>query len=258
MSEPERLGKRERHDLILNELSTSAAIRVSELASRLGVSGETIRRDLAELGAARLVSRTYGGATIRPFATEPTISERGLTFVEERSRIGHAAARRVEAGQVVMIDGGSTTYQVARHLAQIARNLVVITNCVGVASVAGVNPTFRVVLCPGTYDVREGSVLGEDTVEYLERFNANVAIVGASALTQNGPCDAIPGAAMVKRVMLRRSSEAVLVADRSKFGHTALQTVCRFDELSEIITDSAPPEEIAAAIRFAGTRLSVV
>ena len=258
MSEAERLGKRERHDLILNELSTSAAIRVSELASRLGVSGETIRRDLAELGEARLVSRTYGGATIRPFANEPTITERGLSFVEERSRIGHAAAMRVETGHVVMIDGGSTTYQVARHLAQLARNLVVITNCVAVASVASVNPTFRVILCPGTYDVREGSVLGEDTVEYLERYNANIAIIGATALTSNGPCDAISGAAMVKRVMLRRSTEGLLAVDSSKFGQAALQTVCGFDQLAEIVTDSAPPEDIAAAIRLAGTRLSLV
>lgn len=258
MSEIERLSKRERHDLILGEIRTAAAIRVSDLATRLGVSGETIRRDLAELGEAGLVSRTYGGATIRLLTSEPTIVERGLAFVEERSRIGGAAAARVEAGQIVMIDGGSTTYHVARHLAQIARDLVVITNSASIASLVGMNPTFRVILCPGTYDAREGSVLGEDTVEYLSRFNANVAIFGASALSVNGPCDAISGAAEVKRVMLRRASEAILVADSSKFGRTALETVCGFDALAEVVTDAAPPGDIVAAIDVAGVRLSVV
>lgn len=258
MSEHERLGKRERHDLILGEIRASAAIRVSELAERFGVSGETIRRDLAELGEAGLVSRTYGGATIRPMTSEPTISERGLSFVEERARIGHAAAARVERGQTVMIDGGSTTYQAARHLAQLTKDLVIITNSVSVASIADMNPTFHVILCPGRYDLREASVLGEDTLDYLSRFNANFAIIGASALSADGPCDAIPGSAAVKRTMLSRASEAILVIDQSKFARTALQTVCPFEALGEIITDGHPPDEIGAAIRNAGTKLSVV
>lgn len=258
MSDIERLSKRERHELILREIRTEAAIRVSDLAARLGVSGETIRRDLAELGEAGLLSRTYGGATIRLLTSEPAVAERGLAFVEERSRIGHAAATRVEPGQIVMIDGGSTTYQVARHMAQIARDVVVITNSVSIAAVAGMNPTFRAILCPGTYDTREGSVLGEDTVAYLSRFNANVAILGASTLSVDGPCDAISGAAEVKRTMLQRSSEAILVVDSRKFGRTALETVCGFDDLSEIITDAPPPADIGSAAEAANVRLCVV
>lgn len=258
MSDIEKLGKRERHDLILNEIRTSAAIRVSELASRLGVSGETIRRDLAELGQTGLISRTYGGATIRPMASEPTVGERGLAYVEERSRIGAAAARRIEDGQIVMIDGGTTTWQVARHLAQAARDLTVITNSAAIASAVGVNPNFRVILCPGTYDAREGSVLGEDAVEYLERFNAHLAVIGATGLAESGPSDAIAGAAVFKRAMLRRAAESLLVIDHSKFGRTALQTVCPLDALGEIVTDAEPPDALGRAIRAAGVRVSVV
>lgn len=257
VSEIEKLGKRERHDLILNEIRTSAAIRVSELASRLGVSGETIRRDLAELGEAGLIARTYGGATIRPMTSEPTVGERGLAFVEERSRIGAAAARRIEDGQIVMIDGGSTTWQVARHLSQAARDLTVITNSAAIASAVGVNPNFRVILCPGTYDAREGSVLGEDAVEYIERFNAHIAIIGATGLTESGPSDAIAGAAIFKRAVLRRSAGSMLVIDHSKFGRTALQTVCPLDALDEIVTDAVPSGELAEAVRAAGIKVTV-
>ncbi|MGE0211385.1 MAG: DeoR/GlpR family DNA-binding transcription regulator [Parvibaculaceae bacterium] len=258
MSDIEKLGKRERHDLILNEIRTAAAIRVSELAGRLGVSGETIRRDLAELGQTGLISRTYGGATIRPLTSEPTVSERGLAFVEERSRIGAAAARRIEDGQIVMIDGGTTTWQVARHLTQAARDLTVITNSAAIASAVGLNPNFRVILCPGTYDAREGSVLGEDAVEYLQRFNAHLAVIGATGLAESGPSDAIAGAAVFKRAMLGRAAESMLVIDRSKFGRTALQTVCPLDALGLIITDAEPPEALADAIRRAGVTLAVV
>ena len=135
-----RLSKKERHDLILAEIQAHAAIRISDLAQRVGVSGETIRRDLAELGEAGLLNRTYGGATVRPLVSEPGISERGRVLVEERSRIGSAAAGRVKAKEVVMIDGGSTTYQVARHLAQMTRDITLITNSVTIAAVAGANP----------------------------------------------------------------------------------------------------------------------
>ena len=146
-----RLTRKERHELILSEIRKSGAIRISKLAKRIGVVGETIRRDLIELGDAGLINRSYGGATISLVTTEPVITERGLTMVEERARIGRAAAELVENAQVVMIDGGSTTYEVARNLAQFRRDLVVITNSVGIAAVAGGNPTFRVILCPGIW-----------------------------------------------------------------------------------------------------------
>ena len=125
--EQSRLSKKERHELILSEVRRSASIRVSRLALRLGVAGETIRRDLIELGDAGLLNRTYGGATISLATSEPVIAERSQTMIEERARIGRGAARLVEKGQIVMIDGGSTTYEVARGLSQLKRELTITT-----------------------------------------------------------------------------------------------------------------------------------
>ncbi|MCU0868462.1 MAG: DeoR/GlpR family DNA-binding transcription regulator [Burkholderiales bacterium] len=250
---PPRPDKRSRHERILTEVRTSAAIRISALARELGVSGETIRRDLAELGEAGLVSRTYGGATVRPFTAEPSVHERDRARVDERFRIGAAAAARVADGQIVMIDGGSTTFQVARHLAQRARGLTVLTNSVGVAAVAGANPTFRVMLCPGVFHAQEGAVLGEDTAQWLVRFHAHVAIIGASGVTGEGPVDAVPGAAVVKRVMIDRAAETLLVADHSKFGRASLETVCGWSGIGVLVTDRAPPPALADALARGGT-----
>ncbi|ESY22593.1 MULTISPECIES: DeoR/GlpR family DNA-binding transcription regulator [unclassified Mesorhizobium] len=252
-----RLTKKERHALILSEVRRSASIRISKLARRIGVAGETIRRDLIELGDAGLINRTYGGATISLVTSEPVISERGLTLVEERARIGRGAAGLVQKGQIVMIDGGSTTYEVARNLSQLKRDLTIITNSTGVASVAGANPTFRVLLCPGTYDSREGSVLGEDTVEFLRRYNADVAIIGASGISADGPSDMISGAAAVKRAMISRSLSAVLVVTHDKFGRSSLERICGLDDIADIVTDSEPKADLRTAAEQAGTELHV-
>lgn len=252
-----RLTKKERHALILSEVRRSASIRISKLARRIGVAGETIRRDLIELGDAGLINRTYGGATISLVTTEPVISERGLTLVDERARIGRGAAGLIEKGQIVMIDGGSTTYEVARNLSQLKRDLTIITNSTGVASVAGANPTFRVLLCPGTYDSREGSVLGEDTVEFVRRYNADVAIIGASGLSADGPSDMISGAAAVKRAMISRSLSTVLVVTHDKFGRSSLERICGLDDIADIVTDSEPTADLRTAAEQAGTELHV-
>ena len=180
-----------------------------------------------------------------------------MTMIEERARVGRAAAGLVERGQVVMIDGGSTTYEVARNLSQLTRDLVIITNSTGIASVAGGNPTFRVILCPGTYDNREGSVLGEDTVEFLGRYNADLAIIGASGITADGPSDAIAGAAAVKRAMIARALSTALVATSSKFGRATLQRICGFADIADLITDGEPRADIRAEIEAAGTEIHV-
>ncbi|MDX8491597.1 DeoR/GlpR family DNA-binding transcription regulator [Mesorhizobium sp. VK22B] len=253
--EPGRLTKKERHELILSEVRRSASIRISKLARRIGVAGETIRRDLIELGEAGLINRTYGGATISLMTSEPVIAERGLTMIEERARIGRGAAGLIENGRIVMIDGGSTTYEVARSFSQLRRDLTVITNSIGIASVA--NPSFRVILCPGTYDHREASVLGEDTVEFVRRYNADVAIIGASAVNAEGPSDMVSGAAAVKRAMMARSLSTMLVVTNDKFGRNSLERVCALSEISDVVTDSEPAAELRAAIEEAGVDLHV-
>lgn len=255
--EHSRLSKKERHALILTEVRRSASIRISRLALRLGVAGETIRRDLIELGDAGLLNRTYGGATISLVTSEPVIAERSQTMIEERAPIGRGAAGLVEKGQIVMIDGGSTTYEVARSLSQLKRELTIITNSIGVASVTGANPTFRVILCPGTYDSREASVVGEDTVEFVKRYNADIAIIGASGLSVDGPSDMISGAAAVKRAMIARALSTALVVTNDKFGRNSLERVCGLGELSDIVTDREPQPALRAVIKAAGTELHV-
>ena len=156
----------------------------------------------------------------------------------------------VEKGQIVMIDGGSTTYEVARNLSQFRRDLVVITNSPGIASIAGSNPTFRVILCPGNYDHREGSVFGEETIEFIGRYNADLAIIGASGITIDGPNDTISGAVSVKRAMIARSLSTILAITHEKFGRASLQQVCKLADISDVATEpSRPPASVRLSKR---------
>lgn len=250
-----RLSKAERQAAILAEIRLSSAIRVSALAERLDVAGETIRRDLAELAETGQIARTYGGAALRPFAIEPAVGERTRLMVEERARIGLVAAQRVAPGQIVMIDGGATTYQVARHLAQIGKDLTVLTNSLPIAVVLCANPTFRVLMAPGQVNANEHAATGEETVEFLQRFTAHLAIIGASALSPEGPCEAAGGVAAVKRAMIARAAATILVADHTKFGKTALERVAPYKALAEIITDQDPGPELSRRWAEAGLRL---
>jgi len=257
MAETKRLRKAERQERILGELRASPAIRISDLAGDYDVSTETIRRDLDELSERGMLSRTYGGAAARAFAFEPALSDRYKEFVEERQRVGALAAKAIKPGQVLMIDVGSTTVHFARRISAEQRDLTVITNCYGVATALSTNPAMQVIMCPGRYNAREGSVFGSDTVAFLERFNANIAVISASGLTKDGPNDVNPNAAAIKRAMMARAEANMLLVDQSKYDLLTLENICPLSRIGLIVTDRAPTGPLAKALKRAGVAIEI-
>jgi DeoR/GlpR family transcriptional regulator of sugar metabolism len=255
MTTLQKLSKGDRQSRILAELRTSATIRISDLAAELGVSGETIRRDLLEMGESGLVSRTYGGAVARPFGFEPAWNERLAEMAEERKAIAALAARRIRPGDVVMVDAGSTALHFARRVAAEGKDLTVITNCFSAAMALGSNRSLTVISCPGIYDAHEGSLTGPDAVAYLARFNANWAVIGASGLSVDGPTEASTGGAAVKRTMLERAEQNMLLLDHAKLGRLNLVVVWPLTRIQRLITSERPRGELAAALRRAGTEV---
>ena len=185
-----RLTKDERHQKILAELSADSARRLTDLAQDLGVSRETIRRDLDELGSNGIISRTYGGAIVRPRGFESNLEARDATFVDERKAIAKAASGLIKPSEVLMLSTGSTTLYLARQLASERRPLTVITNGLDAAIILAVNPNIRVIVAPGDYDCREARMWGAETTDFLRKFQSDTAVIGASGLFTGGACEA--------------------------------------------------------------------
>jgi DeoR/GlpR family transcriptional regulator of sugar metabolism len=249
--------KQTRHHRIIAELAASPVVRISSLATQLGVSAETVRRDIDELTRRGLVERTYGGAATRHVGFQPAVLERDRLVVAERARIGRHAARLVGNGDVVMIDSGSTTTQLARALVARQLTLTVLTNNIDIAAICAQNAGFRVILAPGDFDGRERGLYGAETTAFLRRFHADQAFIGASGLTEAGPTDIETRAAWVKREMLERAALTRLLVDSTKFGSRHLEIVCPLERIGGIVTDRAPEGALDQAIQRARIALEI-
>ncbi len=251
--------KARRHRAILAALATDPTVRISALAAGFGVSAETVRRDIEDLTRQGAVRRTYGGASVLHTGLQPELASRERQAVAERARIGAAAAALVEPGAVVMLDAGSTTGHVARALAARGIAATVLTNSLPAATDLAAAPggAIRVLLCPGEVSAGERGVYGSEAEAFLRRFNADIAVIGASGLTEEGPCDALSRAAWVKRAMLDRARRRVLAVDAGKFGGAWMERVCGLDGLTDLVADASPPHGLAAALGQAGVAVTL-
>jgi DeoR/GlpR family transcriptional regulator of sugar metabolism len=250
-------SKDQRHRRILAALAADPTVRISALAAEFGVSTETVRRDIEELSRRGAVRRTYGGASVTHAGQQPAVGQRERMAVAERARIAAAAAALVEPGAVLMVDAGSTTAHFARALAARDPSGTVLTNSLIVAEALGAAEGMRVILCPGDFYAAERAAYGPETHGFLERFNADMALIGASGLTVAGPSDVESRASWVKRAMLGQAVRRVLLVDSGKFGKAHLERICGLSTLTDLVTDRPPPPDLAAALDRAGVRLTI-
>ena len=242
-----RLKKSERRRLILLELKLRPHVRISELARRFSVSAETARRDLDALSDDGLIDRAHGGASAPTQGHYPGLDERENARIAERERIGRRAAGLVQDGETLMIDSGSTTIQMARALAWLGTQCTVITNSIPVAMTIG-HGLPDVVLCPGDYLPAESATVGTETLEFLERFNVDRCVIGASGLSASGPSETVRGFAAVKRVMLQRATNRHLLIDSQKFGRKGLANFGELADLQSIVVDAKPKGDLLSAL----------
>lgn len=254
-----RLKKTERQTLIVKRLEVSPAIRISELAADIGVSTETIRRDLAELEEQGLISRTYGGAA-RPLSAGSEVREREAVSVSSRQYddIARVAATHVHNGDTLLIGSGAAATRVAVHLASVRRDLTVFTDCVNVAGALSVNPHVRVHLCPGLYHDKECCVYGPETLLYLKNIYATLAILGASGLTEDGPNNADFDIAQTYLLMSERAGSTIVVADHSTISQQSVCTYMPWHNADFLIMDQAPyDEELMLALKLGQVKVEV-
>lgn len=246
--------KSKRHDRILSVLDTNPSIRVNELAGELGVSTETVRRDLTELDDTGEIKRTYGGA-VRTKTFEPALAERSTQHIAARKQIARMAVDYVGEANSLFIGGGATTLHFARALRETDQRLTVLTPSFSVAIELSSNPAIEVMALPGIVESKEGLVYGGETLNCIAQFRTSLAVVGASGVDTGGISEALLNVAQVYSAMIKNADETVVLADASKFGTRSLQQIIGLQSNLCLITDRAPDPMIRDAISRSGARL---
>ena len=236
-----------RRGMILDILEEKGSVSVTELFRRLKVSRETIRRDITRLSVENRLRKTHGGA-ISLDSVEPAFSERLSVNIEGKEAIGRLAATLVPDGASLIVDSGTTTLCLAEALAP-RRRLTVYTNDVHVAGrLAGRNDN-RVFILGGEMQGAEGATMGHDAIDTLSNYFADLAFVGASALSPHPwLMDYSRDAAELRGCMLTRARTPVLLGDHTKFNRTAPVRVSNLERIAYLVTDQPPEGAMAEAL----------
>jgi DeoR/GlpR family transcriptional regulator of sugar metabolism len=245
----------ERHLRIREMLQQNGRVDIHMLTEAFGVSSVTVRRDLAELEAKGLLQRTHGGAvSAAKFDHDPSFATRELVNVDEKRRIGAAIAALVRDGDNTLIDSGSTAFQVAAALAD-REGLTVITNSLPVAA-ALKRSKVRLFVVGGEYREANNSLVGPLAAEMVREFGIDKAILGVSAVDlARGTISTTNFAeAAFQKSAIEAAEEVIVAADYSKFGRSALCTICPLETVDLVVTDSSVKASHLEALRYLGVR----
>jgi len=238
----------ERFRRIAELLGQHEFLDLSTLTRDLQASESTIRRDLDQLAAKGILTRTHGGAMAVEHKTdELNFVVRDTRQAEEKDMIGRAAAALVENGMSVLIDGGTTTYHVAKHLGN--KRIQIITNSLPVANLFSNSSMVETIMCGGFIFPRIGVLLGPLAEETLSKLHADVAIMSAGGLTTEGITNSNNLIVAVQQKMMTAASRVVLCLDHTKFGRRALSFAAPLDKIHTVITDKDTPRDQIAMLQ---------
>jgi DeoR family glycerol-3-phosphate regulon repressor len=248
----------------LREIETRGAVQLTQLASELGVSPMTLRRDLEDMESEGLLERIRGGA-VRPRGApassgpfivdteEPEFQKRLDRCRAAKQVIAAVAAGLLEGARTIAIDVGTTTLFLTQRLAGL-REAKIFTNNLRLAQrLADTAP--EVYLAGGRVRPIEQAVGGPAAVAQFGALWFDAAVIGVSGLTPEGFFDYSFEDADMKRIYFSRASRRIVLADSSKFNRKSLVCVGSLAEATDLVTELPPPEPLAAALAEAGVRL---
>lgn len=246
-----------RHGEILKLLQEEGTITIASLANRLGVSLETVRRDVKPLTGEGTVLKMHGAIGLPSMVGEAPFERRMRENAEAKRAIARLVAPTIRDGESVMLDTGTTTSFLARELLG-HRRLTVVTNSSDIArTLATVNGN-KVYMAGGELRSDSGAAFGVSAIEFVSRFSVDHVVISAGAVNATmGVMDYVLEEAEFARVVLARGARSVVVTDHTKFGRQGLVQVCGLDGFTELATEAPPPADIAAALETAGTRLLI-
>ncbi len=239
---------------LLELITRQGYATLDELVREIGVSESTIRRDLESLDLSGSIKRTHGGA-IYPgeVRSMPAFEERTATAAAEKRAIGLAAAALLDDGDTVLLDGGTTTMEVARAL--VGRRLQVVTNSLPIAQLLASSPQTDLILIGGYIYPRTGVALGPLAIASMQSIRVRTAILGAGGIVAEGIYNSNSLLVETERQMMDCGQEVMIVADHTKFGRLALARLCGLEDVDQVVVDSALSDQDRAMLEGAGVSI---
>ena len=227
-----------RRTSILESLNKEGKLSVSELSLLHNVSDVSIRNDLTHLEKKGLLIRTRGGAIKnQPINIDPNLNQRLKSNLKEKKKIGERAAKFVKEGDTIVMDSGSTTIEIAKHLTKL-KNLKVVTNSLPIADILAENKNIKVILPGGVLRGEMKSLTGSLTEKIIQTFNCDIAFIGAdSIISEKGIFTPSISEAALSNYMIQISNQTIVVADSSKLSRKSFVKITDFKNIHVLVTD---------------------
>jgi DeoR family transcriptional regulator, aga operon transcriptional repressor len=255
MTPKPRILTEQRRRNLLNLVDQEGQVTVADLVKRFAISAVTVRGDLDTLASIGAIVRSHGGAVRRleasqdyPLRTKETLHR------EEKVRIGKAAAALVQPGETIILDSGTTTVEVARHLKKMKiQPLTVITNALNIALELSDAPGISLIMIGGLLRPVSCSFVGPQAEAMMSEFHANRLFLAVDGFDlENGPSTPDVLEAQLNNVMIRSAKEVIVVTDFSKLGRRSVSKIGPFQRIGRLITDKRATPEFTAQLRQKG------
>ena len=257
----------ERQQHIEALLSTSGRVAVVDVAAELGVSTETVRRDLDHLEARGVLRRVHGGAIAASLLgrTEESVSQRRDRNTAAKDRIAAAAMALLPPNftGAIAIDAGTTTGMLAQRIARwqpenAKQRLVVITNSIHIAATVSDNPHIEIQTLGGRMRGITGAAVGATTLTQLSALRPDISFIGANGIHERfGLSTPDTEEAAVKTALTRGAQRAVALADESKLGVESLVSFAALSDIDMLVTDAAPDAALGESFEAAGVEVVI-
>lgn len=232
-------------------------VSVDDLALRFEVTPQTIRKDLNELCERGLLQRFHGGAMVSSGVKNFAYDARRQLATEEKKRIGVRAASLIPDNCSLLINIGTTTEQVAMALRE-RQGLLVITNNVNVINILTGHTNIEVIAAGGAVRHSDGGIVGEATADFIRQFRVDYAIIGASAIDDDGTLlDFDYREVKVAQAIIDSARQTILVADSMKYERSAPVRIGHISQIDYFVTDRAPSQRLGDICRNKEVHLEI-
>ena len=245
----------ERRQAILATLERDGKVVAARLVRKLGVSEDTIRRDLRELAAQGLVQRVHGGA-LAPAPQPGTFADRSETCTAEKVALAQAAVGVLAGARVILLDGSTTNLELARRLPP-ERACTVLTNSPPIAAALAAHPAAEVVMIGGRLEKAAQVTVGATAVDFIRSVRADACVLGVCALhPEAGLSTDELEEAHVKRAMVAASADVIALATTDKLSAGSPYLVAPVAELTHVVAEAAAPDALLDPYRAAGVTVT--